>query len=117
MEADEADFGRSIIRIHRQNKPQHIPWGKSIDISVDRKNWVTRKIEPAGTTGIGHIYIDIPTRTLINRHTITSNIAKIHQPCSFYIREAIPWRAITLILIGVGVSIIILSLVYLFDLL
>ncbi len=116
-EADETDFGRSIIRIHNNDKPQGIPWGKSIDISVDKKNWVTCKLEPAGDTGIGRIYIGIHTRGLINRRTLGMHIAKLNEPCNFYIRAAIPWKALIFISTGVIVAAIILALVYSLDLL
>ena len=116
-EADEADFGRSIVRIHKNDKPQGILWGKPIDISLDKKNWVTCKLEPAGETGIGRIYIDVHTRGLINRHAIGIPIAKLHEACNFYIRKAIRWKTITFISIGAIVAVIILSLVYSLDLL
>ena len=116
-EADEADYGRSVVRIHRINKPQRILWGGKVDISVDKRNWVTCKLEPAGNTGPGHIYIDVPTRTLINRHTLGFNIARLHEPCDFYIRKAIPWKTITYISTVATVAAIIIAIIYLLDLL
>ena len=115
-EADEADFNKSLVRIHETNKPQEIPWGNYIDISLDKKNWVTCKLEPAGDTGIGHIYLDVHTRGLINRHTLSIPIAKRNELCDFYIRKATRWRAIAFISIGV-VAVIVLSLLYSLDLL
>jgi hypothetical protein len=37
-EADEADFGKFLVRIHKTDKPQGINWGDYIDISLDKKN-------------------------------------------------------------------------------
>ena len=51
-EADEADFDRSLVRIHKTDKPRDIKWGDYINISLDKKNWVTCKLEPAGDIGI-----------------------------------------------------------------
>ena len=116
-EADEADFGKNIVRIHPSEKPQGIMWGESVNISVNKKNWVTCKLERAGRTGIGHIYIGIHTRGLINRHTTGLQIVKLNETCDFYIKKAIPWKAITFIVIGVIIAAVILSLVYLRDLL
>lgn len=115
-DADEADFNKALVRLHRTNKPLGMKWGDSIDISLDKKNWVPCKIEPAGETGIGRIYIGIHIRELLNRHAFGFHIAKLNDPCSFYIRKAIPWKAICCILI-VAVAAIILSLLYTFDLL
>ena len=116
-EADEADFGKSIIRMHKTNKPQDIKWSDYVDISLDKKRWVTCKLEPTGESGIGHIYMDIYTRGLINRHTVGIPIAKIHEPCNFYIRKASRRRAIILASIVVIVIAIILYVVYSLDLL
>ena len=116
-EADEADFDKSLVRIHKTNKPQNIRWGDYVDISLDKKNWVTCELEPAGKTGIGHIYIGIKTRGLINQHALGIQITKINEPCNLYIRKAILWKAISFISIGVIIAAIILSSVYLLDLL
>ncbi len=37
-EADEADYGKHIIRIHEDNKPAGINWGDRIKVSIDKKN-------------------------------------------------------------------------------
>lgn len=65
-EADEADYRQSIVRIHKANKPQDIKWGDNINISLDRKNWITCKLKPSGDIGIGKIYIGIHLRGQVN---------------------------------------------------
>ena len=116
-EADEADFGKPIIRIHENNTPQGIKRNDHVDISLDRKNWVTRRLEPAGENGTGYIYMDIHTRGLLNRHTIGIPIAKVYEPCNFYIRKASRWRTIIFPLILVIVIAVIIYIVYSLDLL
>ena len=86
-EADEADFGKSLVRIHKTDKPQGINWGDYIDISLDKKNWVTCKLEPAGDIGTGRIYIGIHLRAPLNKDSIGTQIAKLGAPCNFYIRN------------------------------
>jgi len=113
-EADEADYGQSIIRIHNDNKPQGIRWGDRINISMDRKNWTTCNLEPAGNIGIGKIYISIHLRGLLNRDTDISRIVKLGVPCSFYIRKASPWRVLYYIIIGI---IVIIGIAFLISLL
>ena len=93
-EADEADFNKSLVRIHKTDKPQDIKWGDYIGISLDKKNWVTCKLEPAGNIGISKIYIGIHLRGLLNRDSVGVHIAKLEVPCNFYIRKTAPWRAI-----------------------
>ncbi len=99
-EADEADYGQSVIRIHSDNKPQDIRWGDRINISMDRKNWITCELEPAGDIGVGKIYISIHLRGLLNKDTDVSRIARLGVPCSFYIRKASPWRVLSYVVIG-----------------
>jgi hypothetical protein len=89
-EADEADYGQSIVRTHNDNKPQGIRWGDRINISMDRKNWITCKLEPAGDIGVGKIYTSIHLRGLLNKDTDVSRIARLGVPCSFYIRKTSP---------------------------
>ena len=113
-EADEADYGQSIIRIHNDNKPQGIRWGDRINISMDRKNWVTCKLEPAGDIGVGKIYISIHLRGLLNKDTDVSRIARLGVPCSFYIRKASPWRVLSYVVIG---TIVIIGIAFLVSLL
>ena len=93
-EADEADYGKSVVRIHKADKPQGINWGDYIDISLDKKNWVTCKLEPAGDTGIGRIYIGIRLRGILNRDTLGIQIAKLGVPCTFHIRKASFWKVL-----------------------
>ncbi len=100
-EADEADFDKSLVRIHKTDKPQDIKWGDSIDISLDKKNWVTGKLEPAGDIGTGRIYIGIRLRGLLNKDSIVIQIAKLEVPCNFYIRKAALWRVILYNKIGI----------------
>jgi len=100
-EADEADFDKSLVRIHKADKPQDIKWGDYIDISLDKKNWVTGKLEPAGDIGTGRIYIGIHLRGLLNKDSIVIQIAKLGVPCNFYIRKAALWRVILYNKIGI----------------
>ncbi len=110
-EADEADYGQSIIRIHKANKPQDIRWGDYINISLDRKNWITCKLKPAGDIGIGKIYIGIHLRGILNKDTVGIQIARVGVPCNFYVRKASSWKALFYITIGVIVIIAIAFLV------
>jgi len=100
-EADEADFDKSLVRLHKTDKPQDIKWGDYIDISLDKKNWVTCKLEPAGDTSTGRIYIGIHLRALLNKDSIVIQIAKLKVPCNFYIRKVAHWRAILYNMIGI----------------
>ena len=94
---------------------QDINWGDSVDVSLNKKDWVTCKLEPAGETGPGRIYLSVRTRGLINRHTLGFQIARVNEPCNFYIRKAIPWKAITFVSLVVMVIAIVLALVYALD--
>ncbi|MFC2010902.1 hypothetical protein ACFLUR_01255 [Chloroflexota bacterium] len=87
-DADEADFGESLIRIHETSKPQGIEWGDHIDISLEKKRWITCKLEAAGAIGIGKIYISIPQRSLLKMGTIGIPMVTIGEPCNFYIRKS-----------------------------
>lgn len=87
-EADEADYGRPVVRIHGGDKPRNIKWGDNVNISLDKKNWVTCKLEPAGETSTGKIYVGIHLRGLLNRNTLGVKIARAGTPCYFYIRRA-----------------------------
>jgi len=51
-EAPEADLDELVVRIHATDKPRDINWGDYINISLDKKNWITRKLQPAGETGL-----------------------------------------------------------------
>ena len=92
-EADEADFGKPLVRIHKADKPRDINWGDCIDISLDKKNWVTCRLEQAGDIGMSKMYIGIHLRGLLNKDSIGIRLAKIGVPCSFYVRKAAFWRA------------------------
>ena len=93
-EADEADFDKSLVRIHKADKPPDIRWGDYIDISLDKKNWLTCKLEPAGDIGVKKIYVGIHLRGLLNRDSVGVHIAKLEAPCNFFIRKTAPWRAV-----------------------
>ncbi len=110
-EADEADFGKSVIRLHETARPKDIRWGDNINISLDKKNWVTCRLEPSGEIGNGKIYIGIHQRGLLNKDTVGVQIARLGVPCSFYIRKASPWKAV-LSIIGVISIIAIAFLIY-----
>ena len=100
-EADEADHGRPIIRVHKNEKPKGLRWGDKINISLDKKHWVNCTLEPAGDIGTGKIYISIHLRGLINKDTRAISIAKIGEPSTFYIRKASPWKALLYISVGI----------------
>ncbi len=93
-EANEADYGKSVVRIHKADKPQGINWGDYINISLDKKNWVTCKLEPASDIGIGKIYIGIHLRGILNKDTVGIQTATLEVPCAFYIRKASFWKAL-----------------------
>lgn len=90
-EADEADYGEPVVRIHRVNKPKDINWGDRINLSLDKKNWITCKLGPAGAIGTGKIYIGIHLRGILNKDTVGIQIAQLNAPCKFYIRKASSW--------------------------
>ena len=93
-EAGESDFDKSLVRIHKTDKPRDIKWGDYIDISLDKKNWETCKLEPAGDIGIKKLYIGIHLRGLLNRDSVGVHIAKLGVPCNFFIRKTALWKAI-----------------------
>ena len=111
-EADEADYGKSVVRIHRADKPRDINWGDYINISLDRKNWIACKLEPAGDIGTGKIYIDIHLRGLINRDIVGIQRAQLGVPCNFYIRKASPWKVLSYITIGIIIIVAVAFIVY-----
>ena len=112
-EADESDFGKSVIRIHKTNKPLDINWGDQVNISLSRKNWITCQLEPTGESGAEQMYIDIHLRGILNKDTVGSWIAQIGRPDQFYIRKTVS-KAALYIAISILVIITIASLVYLF---
>ena len=93
-EADEVDYGKALVRIHKADKPQGINWGDHISISLDKKHWVTCKLEPASDRSIGRIYIGIRLRGILNADTVGIEIAKLEVPRTFYIRKAPFWKAL-----------------------
>jgi len=93
-EADEADFDKPLVRIHKADKPLDISWGDYIDISLDEKSWLTCKLEPAGDVGIKKIYVGIHLRGLLNRDSVGVHIAKLEVPCRFFMRKTPPWKAV-----------------------
>jgi len=93
-EADETDYGKSVVRINRVDKPRDINWGDYISISLDRKNWVTCKLEPANDTSVGKIYIGIHLRGILNKDTVRVQIAKLEVPGTFYIKKASFWETL-----------------------
>ncbi|MFC1943040.1 hypothetical protein ACFLWO_00445 [Chloroflexota bacterium] len=118
-EADEADFDKSLIRIHETNKPQGIEFGDYIDISLNKKKWITCKLEPAGAIGIGKIYISIPQRFLLKMGGIRIPMVLVGEPCNFYVRKTSKWRVLLYIakvlLYIVIVVIVIIAIVFLFS--
>ena len=100
-EADEADYDRSIIRIHKKEKPTGLNWGEEINVSLDKKNWVNCTLEPAGDTGMGRIYIGIHMKRLINKDNYGNAIAKVGMPSNFYIRKASKQREFVYISAGI----------------
>ena len=100
-EADEDDHGRSLIRIHKTEKPKSLRWGDKINVSLDKKNWVTCRLEQAGAIGAGKVYISIHLRGLINKDTHVISIARVGEPCNIYIRKASPWGALLNMAVGI----------------
>lgn len=113
-EADEADYGQSIVRIHKASKPPDIRWGDDINISLDRKNWITCKLKPASDIGRGKIYIGIHLRGLLNKDTVGIQIARVGVLCTFYVRKASSWKVLFYIAI---VFIVIIAIAFLVSLL
>jgi len=111
-EADEADYGKWVITIHSNDKPEDIEWGSLINISLDMKNWITCKLEPAGDIGVGKIYIGIRQRGKLNKDAVRVQIARVNEPCRFYIRKASSRKAPLYILIGFIGTILVGLLVY-----
>jgi len=119
-DADEADFDESLIRIHGTDKLSGIEWGDYIDISLDKKKWMTCKLEPAGAIGIGKIYISIPQRFLLKIGATRMPVVIIGEPCNFYVRKASKWRVLlhitkVLLYIAIVTIIIIIAIVFLFS--
>ena len=111
-EANEADYGKSVVRIHQADKPRGINWSDHINISLDKKNWITCKLEPAGDLGTSRIYIGIRLRGLLNKDTVGIQLAQLGVPCNFYIRKVSPWKVLY-IMLGIAVIVAVAFLVYL----
>ena len=115
-EADEADYGKSVVRIHETGKPKDIKWGDRINLSLDGKNWITCKLEPSGAIGVGKIYIGVHLRGILNKDTVAIQIAQLEAPCKFYIRKVGSWKAPLYITIGITVIVVAAFLIYFLDL-
>jgi len=102
-EADEADYGKSMVRIHRTNRPPDIQWGDYVNISLDKKNWVTCKLEPSGDIGTEKVYIDVKMRNLLNDNVFGVPIAQVGVPSTLYMRKASLWKLILFITAGVAI--------------
>jgi len=111
-EADEADYEQSIIRIHEDHKPEGINWGDEIDISLDRKNWVTGRLEPAGPIGTGKVYIGIQLRGCLNKDTVGIQTAQLEQPCNLYIRQKSSRKVLIYSILGIIFIAIIVLILY-----
>ena len=108
-EADQADFDKSVIRIHQTNKPQGIAWGDYIDISLDKKNWVTCKLEPAHDIGMGRIYIGIPQRGLLSKDAFGQRV-RVGELCNLYVRKVFKWNVFLWVAIA---AIVIIAIAFL----
>ena len=102
-EADEADYGKYVIRIHRSNRPMDIQWGDRVNISLDKRNWVTCRLEQASDTGTERLYIDVKVRKLLNDNVFGMPIAQVGVPSTIYMKKAPAWKLIFGILAGVAV--------------
>ena len=91
-EADEADYGKWVIRIHKNDKPSDVEWGDRVDLSLDKKHWISCRLEPAGDIGVGKIYIGIHQRGELNKDTVGVGIARVNIARQFYLRKAAPWK-------------------------
>ena len=92
-EADEADFGQMVVRVHNDSRPGNVQWGDYVDISLDKKHWVTCKLQPSGDIGKSKIYLSIHLRGLINKDSSGVHLARLEVPCPFYLRKASFWKA------------------------
>lgn len=117
-EADEADYHQSVVRIHETNRPRNINWGDYINLSLDKKHWITCKLEAAGDIGVGKIYISIFLRRLLNKHAAGNQIVQLGEPLNFYIKKAFSKDIPLPIVIGIiaAAIIVVAFLVYLLDL-
>ncbi|MFC1862235.1 DUF948 domain-containing protein [Chloroflexota bacterium] len=93
-----------MVRIHKADKPRGINWGDYVKLSLDKKNWVTCRVEPAGEIGMGKIYIGIHLRGLLNKNTTVMEIAKLEVPCNIYVIKAFSWKVFLYVTIGIIVA-------------
>ena len=105
-EADEADFDKPVVRIHKYDKPQGLNWGDHVKISIDTKHWVSCRLEPADATGVGRIYLSIHLRGMINKDTTGLQIAQVGVPCKFFIKKVDYLKVF--LYIGLGIVAVIL---------
>lgn len=60
-----------VIRLHSADKPEEIRRGDYVGISLDKKHWITAKMEPTGDTGSGkkveNVGSDADRRTIYSR--------------------------------------------------
>ncbi|MDP3879295.1 MAG: hypothetical protein Q8Q07_03175 [Dehalococcoidales bacterium] len=111
-EADEADFNQPVIRIHESNRPQNIRWGDRVQISLDRKNWISCQPQPTGEAGAGKIYIGIRLRGILNKDTIGLQIAQLEVPATLYLRKAFSWKTSAYFAVGVLLIISVVLLIF-----
>ncbi|MFC1899031.1 hypothetical protein ACFLXP_01675 [Chloroflexota bacterium] len=95
-ETDEADFGKSLIRMRGGDKPPGIEWGDKISLSLDKNHWITTTLEPADNGTHNRIYIGIHLRGLLNKDTTGLRLAKLEVPCFFYIKQKPFWHKLFL---------------------
>ena len=105
-EADEADYGKSVVRIHRTDRPPDISFGDHVNISLDKKNWANCKLEPAGDIGADKIYIDVRMRKLLNDNVFGVPLAQVGVPCTLYIKKASAWKPILFIIAGAAIIVL-----------
>ena len=84
------DYERLVVRMHMTDKPKDIRWGDYISISLDEFHWIACKLEQAGESGVGKIYINTRLRGLLNRDVIGG--IRVEDPHDFYIKRAPSWK-------------------------
>jgi len=86
------DYDRLVVKIHSADKPPDLRWGDYVSISLDKMNWIACKLEPAGETGVGKIYLNAHLRGLLNRVALGVPLARLEAPCQLYMKKAASWR-------------------------
>jgi len=84
------DYERLVVRMHKTDKPKDIKWGDYINVSLDGFHWIACKLEQAGESGVGKIYINTRLRGLLNRDVIGG--IRVEDPHDFYIKRAPAWK-------------------------